>query len=97
MKPDMKLREEDTDAVIKYKKRCILALKYIGKSFDGLRCNFDEYRDVQKKIAITLVRIVKIIEQMVNRLYFIFCFAVNSFRRIKKLCLFIIRFSNKLI
>jgi len=45
-KPNTKLYEEDTDAVIKREKRYILALEYIGKSFDGLRCDLDEHRDI---------------------------------------------------
>jgi len=97
MKPDAKLREEDTDAAIKREERHILALEYVGKSLDGLRYDLDKHRDVQKEIVATLVCIVEIIEQMVNRLYLIFCFTINSFRRMRKLCLFIMKFSNKLI
>ena len=97
MKLDAKLREEDTDVVIKREKRRILALEYIRKSLDGLRHNLDEYRDVQKEIVATLVYIVEIIEQVVNRLHFIFYFVVNSLQKMKKPCLFVIKFSNKLI
>ncbi len=61
-KPDTKLYEEDTDAVIKYEKRCILVFEYIGKSFDRLCYDFDEYRNIQKEIVVALVYIVKIIE-----------------------------------
>jgi len=85
------------DIAIKCEERCILALEYIKKSLDGLRYDLDKHRDVQKNIATTLVRIVEIIEQIVNCLYLIFYFVVNSLRRIKKLYLFIIRLSNKLI
>ena len=45
-KPDTKLYEEDTDAVIKRKKRCILVFEYVKKSLDRLRRDLDEYRDV---------------------------------------------------
>ncbi len=77
-KLDTKLREEDTDAVIKRKERCILTFEYIEKSLDGFRCDLDEYRDVQKEIVTTLVRVVEIIEQIINRLHLIFYFVVNS-------------------
>ena len=79
MKPDAKLREEDTDAAIERKERRILALEYVRKSLDKLCRDLDEHRDIQKEIVTTLVRIVEIIEQMVSRLHPIFCFAANSF------------------
>src|SRR6266566_1434817 len=97
MKLDAKLREEDINTAIKCEEYCILVLEYIEKSLDGLRCDLDKYRDIQKEIVTTLVRVVKIIKQVVNRLHPIFCFAINSFRRIKKPCLFVIKLSNKLI
>ena len=62
IKPDAKLYEEDTNAVIKYEKRCILVFEYIKKSLDKFHCNLDEYQDVQKEIVAVLVHIVKIIE-----------------------------------
>ncbi len=62
MKPDIKLYEKDIDIIIKCEKRCILAFKYIGKSFNGLCYNFDKYRDIQKEIVVVLVCIVEIIE-----------------------------------
>ena len=61
-KPDAKLYEEDTDAIIECEERCILVFEYIGKSFDGFRYDFDEYRDVQKEIVTILVYIVEIME-----------------------------------
>ena len=61
-KLDTKLYEEDIDVVIECKEYCILVLEYIKKSFNGFRCDFNEYRDVQKKIAIALVYIVEIIK-----------------------------------
>ncbi len=85
------------DTAIKYKERYILIFEYIKKSLDRLRCDFNEYRDIQKEIVITLVYIVEIIEQMVNRLHPIFYFAVNLLRRMKKLYLLIMKLSNKLI
>jgi len=97
MKLNAKLHEEDTDIVIKCKERYILVFEYIRKSFDGLRCNLDKHRDIQKEIVIILVYIVEIIKQIVSRLYFIFCFVINSLRRIKRPCLFIIKLLNKLI
>src|SRR6266699_3155175 len=96
-KPDAKLHEEDADAAIEREERRILALEYIGKSLDGLRRDLDKHRDVQKEIAAALVRIVEIMEQMVSRLHPIFCFAVNSLRRMKRPCLLVIKLSNKLI
>ena len=97
IKLDTKLYEEDIDITIKCEERCILAFEYIEKSLDKLRYDFNEYRDVQKEIVTILVCVVEIIEQMINRLYPIFYFVINSFRKIKKLCLFVIKFSNKLI
>jgi len=34
------------DAVIEYEERCILVFEYTKKSFDGLRYDFDKYRDI---------------------------------------------------
>ena len=62
MKPDAKLYKEDTDAVIKHEECYILILKYIEKSFDGFRCNFNEHRDIQKEIVTILIYIIEIIE-----------------------------------
>ncbi len=61
-KPDAKLREEDADAAIEREERRILVFEYVGKSLDGLRCDLDKYRDVQKEIAATLVYVVKIMK-----------------------------------
>ena len=97
MKPDAKLYEENTDAVIKCEKHYILAFEYIKKSLDRLCRNFNKYRDIQKEIVVTLVYIIEIIKQMVNRLHPIFYFAINSFRKMKRLCLLIMKLSNKLI
>ena len=96
-KLDTKLYEKDIDIAIKCEEYYILAFKYIKKSFDRFRCDFDKYRNVQKKIAITLVHIVEIIEQVINCLHLIFYFAINSFQKMKKLCLLVIKLSNKLI
>ncbi len=97
MKLDAKLCEEDADVIIECEERCILVFKYIRKSLDGFCYDFDEHRDVQKEIVVTLVCIVEIIEQMVNCLHFIFYFVVNFFQRMRRFYLFVIRFSNKLI
>ncbi len=42
----MKLYEKNTDAIIKYEEHCILVFEYIGKNFNGFRCNLNKYRDV---------------------------------------------------
>jgi len=97
MKPDAKLYEEDADTVIKREECRILTFEYVGKSLDGLCCDLDEHRDVQKEIATTLIYIVKIIEQMINRLHPIFYFTANSLQRMKRPCLLVIKLSNKLI
>ncbi len=46
MKSDAKLYKKDADAAIEREERRILVFEYIRKSFDGFRCDFDEYRDV---------------------------------------------------
>ncbi len=45
-KLDTKLYEKDADTIIEREERYILVFKYIRKSLDGLRYDFDEYRDV---------------------------------------------------
>ena len=45
-KPDTKLYEKDTDAVIEREERHILAFEYIEKSLDKLRYNLDKHRDI---------------------------------------------------
>ncbi len=45
-KPDTKLYKEDTDTVIEYKERYILAFEYIKKSFNRFHYDFNEYRDI---------------------------------------------------
>ena len=62
MKLDAKLYKEDIDVVIEREECYILVFEYIKKSFDGLRCDFDEYWDVQKEIVVVLIYIIEIIE-----------------------------------
>ncbi len=42
-KLDTKLREKNINTVIECEECCVLVFKYIGKSLDGLRYDFDKH------------------------------------------------------